>query len=375
MERRLTAKERQTLESIFKLPQSSVLKMMDSFLVKRYGEENVIRHKAFIIARGDIPVGLVAHADTVHSNAPIEILYDPDLNVMWSPQGLGADDRAGIYSIIQIIQAGYRPHIIITTDEEYGCLGAIKCVGVYPEFPGDLKFLIELDRRGTEDSVFYDCENPDFEEYVNKFGFITNWGTMSDITVLSPAWGIASVNFSIGYQEEHSNLERLYLSPMFKTIYKVMNILEDVRTDEEVPKFIYMENPYMASWYGSGRDHYKYAYSDWWDTPAEPAGQGQKCCCFCGDKVPNEDAYLVYWEGGGSFYLCNECFAESNQWLRYCPDCGKAYYVTSKKPSRHNDKWKCTNCEEAEKGEVTVYVGTGKKSNSVQSGNPESKSL
>ena len=109
MERRLTAKERQTLESIFKLPQSSVLKMMDSFLIKRYGEENVIRHKAFIIARGDIPVGLVAHADTVHTKAPTEILYDSDLNVMWSPQGLGADDRAGIYSIMPKIEEQLLP--------------------------------------------------------------------------------------------------------------------------------------------------------------------------------------------------------------------------------------------------------------------------
>ena len=73
MERRLNAKERKTLESIFKLPQESIMSMMYSFLIKRYGEDNVIRQKAFIIARGEIPVGLVAHADTVHSKPPKEI--------------------------------------------------------------------------------------------------------------------------------------------------------------------------------------------------------------------------------------------------------------------------------------------------------------
>lgn len=43
---------------------------------------------------------------------------------MWSPQGLGADDRAGIFAIIQIIKSGLRPHIILTTDEEVGGVGA-----------------------------------------------------------------------------------------------------------------------------------------------------------------------------------------------------------------------------------------------------------
>ena len=357
MERRLNAKERKTLESIFKLPQESIMSMMYSFLIKRYGEDNVIRQKAFIIARGEIPVGLVAHADTVHSKPPKEILYDKELNVMWSPEGLGADDRAGIYSIIQIVQAGYRPHVIITTDEEYGCLGAIKCVGQYPEFPGELKFLIELDRRGEDDSVFYDCDNYDFEEYVNKFGFKTNWGSMSDISVLAPAWCVAAVNFSIGYKEEHSTLERLYLTHMFFTIYKVMNILEDVKTNgDEVPVFIYVEAPYNAYW-TSGANHYKYAYSDWWDTPAEPAGKGMKHCCFCGEPVPKGEAYLVHWEGGGSFYLCDECFATSHDYIKYCTTCHKAYYASSNhgKPGKRTDKWKCVACVE---GELNVDEST-----------------
>ena len=60
--------------------------------------------------------------DTVFYNQPSEIYYDQRKAIMWSPDGLGADDRAGIFAIIQIIADGYRPSIILTTDEERGGL-------------------------------------------------------------------------------------------------------------------------------------------------------------------------------------------------------------------------------------------------------------
>ena len=34
--------------------------------------------------------------------------------------------------------------------------------------------MIELDRRGKNDCVFYDCYCPDFIEYVEQFGFEEN---------------------------------------------------------------------------------------------------------------------------------------------------------------------------------------------------------
>ena len=353
--RRLSEKERKNIEGIFKLPQRSILSVMNTLLKSKYGEENVIYHRDFLIAKGDIPVGIVAHADTVHTALPKEIFYDKENNVMWSPEGIGADDRAGIYAIICIVNTGLRPHIIITTDEEYGCLGASKCTNRYPEFPGELKFLVELDRRGYKDSVFYECDNPEFEDYVNKFGFETNWGTMSDISVLAPDWGVAAVNLSIGYLDEHSKVERLYVGAMYRTIGRVITMLHDVVEHPEMKPFEYIESQYYQWYNSSARNHYRLAYSDWWDTPAEPDGHGQKNCCFCGEKVPKDDAYLVHWEGGGSFYLCNECFSGNYEFIKYCNTCNKAYYATSTKPGPAKD-WKCIDCKEKAGEEVTVSV-------------------
>jgi hypothetical protein len=67
--------------------------------------------------------------------------------------------------------------------------------------------MIELDRQGRDDAVFYDCDNPEFEEYITKFDFVSDWGTYSDISTIAPSWECAAVNLSIGYFDEHSYAE------------------------------------------------------------------------------------------------------------------------------------------------------------------------
>lgn len=149
------------------------MKILNELLIHKYkyDKNKIIYTKNFLIAEGEIPVALVAHLDTVFTYLPEEIYYDNKAKVMWSPQGLGADDRAGVYSIIEILELGYRPHIIFTTEEESGCLGAQIMLSKIPDSPFELKYIIQLDRQGENDSVFYDCNNPEFEQYINSFGF------------------------------------------------------------------------------------------------------------------------------------------------------------------------------------------------------------
>ena len=167
--RLFTPREKDAFERICKLRQNGILSMMRQFLARKYGRENVISTPAYLIAKGEIPVAIIAHADTVFKTPPVEFFYDKDKNVMWSPDGLGADDRAGIFAITKIVSSGLRPHVIITTDEECGCIGSTKLIHKYKEHPFDsLKFMIQLDRRGVEDSVYYDCANEEFEKFQNE---------------------------------------------------------------------------------------------------------------------------------------------------------------------------------------------------------------
>ena len=188
----------------------------------------------YIIAEGKIPVCLVAHMDTVFKENKYfqnkQFFYDQEKKILWSPAGAGFDDRAGVYAIIQIINAGFRPSIIFTDKEEVGGIGAFNLISDFPACPFDkCGFLIELDRANRKDMVFYDCNNLDFIYFIESFGFKEEFGTFSDISHIAPQWDIAAVNLSIGYEDEHSFCERLHCNWCDETIEKVAKILNKCR--------------------------------------------------------------------------------------------------------------------------------------------------
>lgn len=192
---------------------------------------------SYIIAEGDLSICLVAHLDTVFNIPPKDIYYDEQQQVMWSPQGLGADDRAGVYAILKIIEDGFKPTIIFTTDEELGGLGAEDLILDFPKCPfKGIKIILELDRSGEKDCVFYYCKNTRFEKYIQSYGFEYAEGTFSDISFIAPTWGIAAVNLSVGYLNEHSPLEILHTDWLNQTIERIKMILKKIN---EMPAFKY----------------------------------------------------------------------------------------------------------------------------------------
>ena len=226
---------------------------------------------------------LVAHMDTVEKEPPKDIYYDQEAKVMWSPQLLGADDRAGIYAILQIIEAGYRPSVIFTKDEEQGCAGTQAIATKIPDCPlENLKAIFQLDRRGSKDCVFYDCDNQDFTKYVESFGFEEDTGSFSDISILGPAWGVAAVNLSVGYYNEHSKYEYLKCNELDETIEKVKKILDNVA---EMPNFSYIESKKVLYMGGFDKCH----------------------CVACGKTMSWADAIVVN-NGSGNFDFCEGCY-------------------------------------------------------------------
>jgi len=193
-------------------------------MMLEYYDYDIINEDGFLYGKGDIPIMFIAHLDTVHKDRPTEIYFDSEQGIMWSPQGIGGDDRCGIYTIIKLLKH-YKPYILFLEDEEIGGLGASKCADKL-EKP-DVKFLVELDRRGRNDCVFYQCDNKEFKEYIQKFGFDLKIGTYTDICDLSPKWDIASVNLSIGYNNEHTFYETINVNYMIETFNKIKKILED----------------------------------------------------------------------------------------------------------------------------------------------------
>lgn len=214
------------LKVMLRMAEGDLFNAMSVALGRRY--KQVITKEDYLIAVGDIPYVLIAHVDTVFYNRhDKEIYYDQEQNVMWSPQGAGFDDRAGVYAIWEIVlKHGFKPTVILTRGEEMGCVGASELAKDYKRCPVEANCLIELDRANKNDCVFYYCDNKQFKEFIEGFGFITQEGSFTDISALMEPWGLAGVNLSIGYQYEHSTSELLHIDWMEDTIAKVETILQ-----------------------------------------------------------------------------------------------------------------------------------------------------
>lgn len=324
--------------SVAEVTQESLRHTLKSYLKARYPVVHATKN--YIYAIGDIPIALCAHMDTVFPNPPKDIYYDKDKNVIWSPTGLGADDRAGIFSILKIVRAGLRPTVILLTDEEIGAIGASALVKDFPKPESELKYIIELDRRGEVDCVFYDCDNMDFIDYVETFGFIMNFGSFSDISEICPEWKIAGVNLSVGYEGEHSVSEILRVGPMMNTIQKVQNMLNA----KDIPAFKYIPSRYYGYGYGA-RAFFPYSYDYFEDDFASSTGLTYKCH-RCHQAFSEHEVIPVKTSEGGTVFLCPDCCAAAATWCHVCgegflkgvlgesnicPDCAKKIFKDDKK--------------------------------------------
>ncbi len=218
------------LKKILRMTQIELYDYLVGELKEYYKEVISQEQREFIAVKGNIPIVLVAHLDTVFdekTKKDMNIFYDSEQGVVWSPDGLGADDRAGVLMILRIIQkTNLRPCILFTTDEETIATGAEAVIDKKQELFGDISYIIELDRQGYKECVFYNCNNPEFQKFIEDFGFKTELGTFTDISVICPYWEVAGVNLSVGYFYEHSYIEHFYQAAWYDTYKKVIKMLE-----------------------------------------------------------------------------------------------------------------------------------------------------
>lgn len=232
----------------------------------------VIDEDGFLFAKAKdknpIPVLLTAHMDTVHTKNITTIEKVPYVTKdgktetrISSPQGIGGDDRCGVYMIMNIIKY-YNVSVLFCEDEEIGRVGAKKFVKTKHVDDIDIKYMIELDRHGSNDAVYYDCDNKEFTKWIEEnTGYKKTWGSFSDISTLMPALKIAGVNFSCGYYNEHKTEEYVVLEEMEATQNMVCELL-----NKEIPQtfeFIedvwssYYNNSYSKSYSSFGSSSYR----------------------------------------------------------------------------------------------------------------------
>lgn len=291
-----------TFEEIVKKQQQALKKVLMSELT-RMGYRTKTK-KGFIYAKGSLPVLLVAHMDTVHKNPVKTICYSKDGSIIMSPEGIGGDDRAGVYMILQIIKT-HRCHVLFCEDEETGGIGAQKFAN--SDIRPEINYIVELDRRGSNDAVFYDCDNPKFTEYVTSFGFKEDMGSFSDISVIAPALKVAAVNISAGYYCEHSRYEYVDLRVMEKNIGLVGKMASSPSEKFEYMEAVYFRpNHWCGQFYEDMLDFEKY-YQDLEDVVIEslmPLPDSTHIKLGNGDIVECEyDQYMIDVTGKVYEYL------------------------------------------------------------------------
>ena len=229
-------------------------------LAKKFKVKTLTSKGNFILVQGQTPVMLVAHLDTVHEQPVRDICFSADRNILMSPQGIGGDDRCGVFALVKVYQLSkIKPWLLFCCDEEIGGLGAKKfCLAhqqlQLPSELDNLKFIIELDRKGKNDAVYYRCDNPDFEAYISGKGFKTAQGSFSDISLIAPELNIAAVNLSCGYYYAHTRHEYINRSHLDNTIQKVVDIVSESSQDD-LPIFDYKESLVQTSTASNIRHH------------------------------------------------------------------------------------------------------------------------
>ena len=189
----------------------------------------------------DKTILLSAHMDVFTDFSPDAPIVKRD-NCLHRPENiLGADDRAGIALILEVLRFfsefndGYSIKYLFTTSEEYAPHGV---ENVDPAFFENVEFALSLDRKGCRDIVYkHGSINYSSEEFAKKISLISEnlfgihdafrhcEGGISDLRFWSELV-VESVNLSIGYSDEHTHKESLNLSCWNRTYELVLRIIE-----------------------------------------------------------------------------------------------------------------------------------------------------
>ncbi len=181
---------------------------------------------------------LVAHYDTVWDGKRIGIgQRGYTLGSDRKGTGIGADDRAGVCALWLLRNSGHA--MLIVPAEEVGCQGSRIVASKYRDLLELHSYAIQFDRCGGHDLVTYDCANDEFDRYLLEAfpGYSLSPGSYSDISELCPAAGIAGVNVSIGFRNEHTSGETLDLLDFARTLSITRALL--ARADH--PRFDYVD--------------------------------------------------------------------------------------------------------------------------------------
>lgn len=206
---------------------------------------------------------IVAHTDQVQTAAcrvyqAKDIAFGLSLDGR-SFEGLGADDKNGIWVALKCLQSFDVIKAAFFRDEERGCLGSAKA---NVKFFDDCRFVLQCDRRGGHDFItdigYTKICSKEFIKAadIKTFGFKEQTGMMTDVQKLrNLGVKVSCCNISCGYYEPHTAREYTILPELKNTLAFVKSIIRNCKDvyeyREPVKKTYNYGQGYSGSLYGS----------------------------------------------------------------------------------------------------------------------------
>ena len=195
------------------------------------------------------------HTDTVHRHKGRQrLIHDTHQEVVYKDDGepLGADDGAGVWLLLEMIDSGVDGTYIFHRAEEIGGLGSEWITGSDAQWiTGNYDRCIAFDRKGTKDIITEQmtgvCCSDNFAWALGrqlKLGHVpSNMGSFTDTANYVELVSECS-NVSVGYDFEHTENECLDLSYLGALRDAVMRVnWEDLPTEH-----VYDPNSGFSGW-------------------------------------------------------------------------------------------------------------------------------
>ena len=176
-------------------------------------------------------------------------------------QGLGADDKNGIWVALKCLQKYPVMKCAFFHGEEVGCVGS---QDAQMNFFDDCRWVVQCDRRNGSDLIteasFVDLCSKEFVEALQpeRFGYKETSGMMTDVMTLKEnGLKVSCVNMSCGYYRPHTDGEYTKIEELKNCLSFVQWIVENVT---EVYEHRFDARYYGGAGWGDYEDWYGYGY-------------------------------------------------------------------------------------------------------------------
>lgn len=185
-------------------------------------------HMAYIITIGDSSILWSAHTDTVHSisdNVRQVLVIEHEVVSTEGHTILGADDGAGMWMLLEMIDAGVEGTYIFHRGEECGGIGSSYLAKHHSDMLSEHSHAIAFDRKGEGSIITHQCMDQSCSKgFAKEFGDAIYELSSYEVNLGIDEGGIFTdtanyigiipecTNISVGYYDAHTTSESLNLT-------------------------------------------------------------------------------------------------------------------------------------------------------------------